>query len=56
MKHEYTPTSLRLRALLATASVVLSTTIIGLVAGLAEHYSGQMSLAGLERPVAIALR
>jgi hypothetical protein len=49
MDHEYNPVPSRTRALLAIASTLLSTLVLGLVVSLAAHYSEQVQVAHVER-------
>jgi hypothetical protein len=51
MTRDYIPTPFRTRALLAVVSTLLSTLVLGSVAGLASHYGERYEMAGAERPV-----
>jgi hypothetical protein len=51
MKHEFKPTSTLVRALLATASVLVSGMVVVSMASLAEHYNAESPLAGAVQAV-----
>jgi hypothetical protein len=54
MNREFNPTPIRLRALFATASLVLSTLVLGSLAGLATHYGDLAAAHG--GPAVVAQR
>lgn len=51
MNREFKPTSTLIRAILATASLLVSVLVVGSVASLAEHYNAESQLASAPHAV-----
>ena len=51
MNREFKPTSMLIRALFATASLLVSSLVVASMAGLADHYGAQSQFASAARPV-----
>jgi len=51
MNREFKPTSTLLRALFATASLLVSVMVVGSMTSLAEHYNAESQLASAQRAV-----
>ncbi len=51
MNREFNPTSTLIRALFATASLLVSGLVVGSVVSLADHYSVESQMAGSGRTV-----
>jgi len=51
MNREFKPTSALLRALFATASLLVSVMVVGSMTSLAEHYNAEAQLASAQRAI-----
>jgi hypothetical protein len=51
MNREFKPTSNLLRALFATASLLVSMLVVGSMTSLAEHYNAESQLASAQRAI-----
>jgi hypothetical protein len=51
MNRQFNPTSILLRAVFATASLLASGLVVGSMAGLADHYSDVSQTASTQRAV-----
>jgi len=51
MNRQFNPTSILARALFATASLLVSSLVVGSVASLADHYGSEWQLANTQQAV-----